>query len=1304
MEASNGIDDKTSASAKQNSPHPPSLLGKATPLQKLVFSWPFSLLKIGLERPLSELDLPEILQADTSKHQRNYFEDIWEKERQRCPEKPSLRRALLIDYFKSTWQVQPLLCLQFSSTVVQAVALGNLIESFETGNGEGYLWASILVACGAIVLLDLHQVFFIVWRKGMQMRISCVGAIYTKSLKLSSTHQETNSNTGRIMNLVSNDVDRFVLAALFINYIIWAPLQSIAILVVGWWIMGPAFAAGFALLLFVFMPFQVYLSNNFAFFRSKIAAITDRRVTFVSQAVHGARIMKMSGFEWRFLDRIQGIRKEEVDQIQKANRLKAANEALFFATNVVISMAIFLVHVLWLEGTLYPRDIFTVFTLVNILQLQMTKHVSLGIMGVSEAYVSVGRIQEFLESPEQHFTESTHDALHDKVAISMEDVCSQWNHVRDVSTKKFIDGDDDEASSASLAAALTDITIEFEKGQLTCIIGTVGSGKSALLQAIVGELPVFTGKLQRSYDKLAYAAQDPWIMDGTVKENITMGGSFQQEWYDQVIDACGLRLDFSQFANGDQTIVGDRGVQCSGGQRARIGLARALYRDADVLIADDPLSAVDARVGRQLFNEAILELGVKRGKCVILTTHQHQYVHEQRCVLVARGKIGKIGSYTECVAAANGKLTAHSADDAVDTLSAEPKTAPSKAGDQDEMDEIVPSTNEKVKESKEDNNTGVVKFDTFLNYARAMGGLGVGFGLFMLFTITQAVVLVAVVMMGRWAEREPEDQKSWDILAIVIAMGVAVIVLASIRAAVSFYYTIKASRTLHDGMTKAVLRAPISFFDTNPLGRVLNRFSADVGSNDDMLPQTLLDFTVIFFMVIGTLVITVTVLPFALLAMPPLLYYFLSVRKVFVTSTRELKRLEGLARSPIFAMLSESLSGVATIRANDSSTYFVNKFEIAHDAHTRSFFSFIAASRWVGFRMDAIMFFLASGVSLLAVLFERQEWFKIDPAILGLSISMLLQLSGLFQWCIRQSAEVVNLMVSVERVLAFKNLEPEAPLVLDSDKNLDSAWPQHGKIEVRDLGIRYRKELPLALNGASFSIPAGARVGIVGRTGSGKSTVVQTLFRLLEAENGAITIDDADISKIGLHRLRTKISVIPQMPTLFSGCTIRENLDLFGIHDEKAIVKALEDSHLSDVIEQLPEGYDTLVAEGGSNFSVGQRQLLCLARAILSKNKILVLDEATAAVDRRTDQLLHESLHESFEESTIIAVAHRLDTIIDHDYLLVLGLGKVLEFGPPAELIRSGGTFSQMVEETGDIMSANLKQRAFARESEVVNA
>lgn len=284
--------------------------------------------------------------------------------------------------------------------------------------------------------------------------------------------------------------------------------------------------------------------------------------------------------------------------------------------------------------------------------------------------------------------------------------------------------------------------------------------------------------------------------------------------------------------------------------------------------------------------------------------------------------------------------------------------------------------------------------------------------------------------------------------------------------------------------------------------------------------------------------------------------------------------------------------------------------------------------------------------------------------------------------------------------MTFKNVEPEAPLSLDSDKLLDPAWPQQGAIDIKDVAVRYRSSLPFALDGASFRVPSGCRIGVVGRTGSGKSTIVQTLFRLLETQRGSIKIDDVNIAEVGLHRLRTSISVIPQVPTLFSGCTVRENLDLFGMHSEEAILDALQKSHMSEAIAELPNGIRTMVSEGGSNFSVGQRQLLCLARAILSKNKILILDEATASVDRRTDQMLHESLKESFSDATIIAVAHRLDTVIDHDYILVLGQGKVLEFGPPSDLLRSkNGSFSMMVDDTGEISSKDLRQRAFRRSS-----
>jgi ABC-type multidrug transport system fused ATPase/permease subunit len=1200
---------------------------------RLLFHWPVSLLRLGMQRPLQTGDLWQCLPVDSSACNLALFQQLWQQEQEYCSSrirqqqqqqqqiqqqsnnsnnssssnnnissssnskdniKPSLRRALVRDFFVSTWFVQPLMMIASAAKIVQAVALGNLIEYFEhasssstsssnaasaaqdEGEGDsliveepysstdGYFWATVLVFCGLFVLFEHHHVFFWTWRKGMQIRIACVAAIYEKSLTLSSVDSETSASYGKIMNLASNDVERFLVASLFCSYLFWAPLQALAILVVGSIAIQDAiaFGSGFALLIVFFAPLQFYLSKSFAKHRSTIAAITDRRVQFCSQAVRGARVMKMSGYEERFLQRIQDYRKQEMQQIQKAQKLKAYNESIFFASNVVISVVIFFVHVVLNGGYLTPGNVFTVFTLVNILQLEVTKHVSIGVMGCSECNVSIQRIQNFLEFPEiqlnkeidknttmlttcqprivsgdeeaptttttQTTTASNGNSPasdHDDIIISMKNVTCYWDHVKS-SSSSFMSLQDcevtvgdslhttndagadaganssstlptptsrtvthqqeteeekqqqqqDEAAPSTFSLALKDISLDFRRGQLTSIIGTVGSGKSALLQAIIRELPVYSGSItmknsgnsdeekEDAFPTIAYAAQDPWIMDGTVKENIIMGGARQprrkrnsqdneeecayedtmdalsdDEWYQQVIEACSLLPDLKQFRHGDATIVGDRGVQCSGGQRARIGLARALYRNADILVADDPLSAVDAKVGRQLFQIAIMKLSVQRNKCVILATHQHQYInlrqdeqgdekeHEaakySQCVLMTAGKMEFIGTYHECIAASNGKLTAHTADDAVDSSMRETAAstetnvvvAANKIVDVDDpIDEGDAVTEAKniaslaADEQKEMSNQGIVRFDTYINYLKAMGGIYVGLFLAVLFSATQASVLLTIASVGRWAEQPAERQSDWENVGLVLGMAGVVVILAVGRAFLTMCLFLKASQRLHDRMAEAVLRAKISFFDTNPLGRILNRFSADVGITDDLLPTTWFDFLVVAFIVLGSVVTTVTTLPYALVVIPPLGLYFWRVRYVFVTSTRELKRLEGLARSPIFAMLGESLGGIATIRANNFLDYFRFKFRQAHDAHTQAFFAFISASRWVGIRMDSLVYSFLVIVSYLSLFVQQKQWFDIDPSILGLSISFLLYLAGLFQWCIRQSAEVVN--------------------------------------------------------------------------------------------------------------------------------------------------------------------------------------------------------------------------------------------------------------------------------------------------------
>ena len=1124
----------------------PNPLGEASFLSKMFFSWPYPLLKLGMQRPLEERDLPDIPLSDTSAYNLRIMTDMWDREMERAkksnkkkrtttskssaPAAPSLHRAFIMDFLRSCWYVQPLMFLSSTAKLMQAVALGLLLETFEetVPTNQGYVWAAVLVVCGAVILFEHHHVFFITWRKGMQYRIQCIAAIYAKALRLKSTAGVQSASTGKVLNIASNDVERFLLATLFISYGFWAPVQSLAILGLGIHLIGASFAAGYGLLVCVFVPLQFYLSKRFAVLRSKVASITDRRVTLVSQAVAGVRVMKMNGWEDQFASRIADVRLEEITEIQRANRLKALNEAVFFSANVVVSIIIFIVHVA-LGGQLTPRNVYTVMVLINVLQIELTKHLSLAVMGVSECWVSIGRIRRYLEYPELDASptndafngdenindrsksetaakeEGTNAGATASALIAVSNATCYWNG--NSKAEIFTAGvkDKESVSDPFATIALDNINLELRKGELTCVIGVVGCGKSALLQMLAGELEIQKGSIHRRYKSLAYAAQDPWVMDGTVKENILMGMTFHEAWYGKVVAACSLLTDFDQLRNGDLTIVGDRGVQLSGGQRARIGLARALYRDADVLLLDDPLSAVDSRVGRVIFYDAILNLALGREKCVVLATHQHQFIHEQRCVFVSDGRIDCIGSYDECVESSRGKLSKslYNAEDSNISDIDKPNDDAVRERDEIKKDNVKISTSRSTNtsettktpsgnENEETKMQGVVKLQTFVNYARAMGGITVGLFLLVLFTVTQASVLGTIAALGIWSEKPAEEQTSRRILGIVIGLGVVVVVLGIVRSFTSFSLLIKASRKLHDAMTAAVLRAQIEFFDTQPLGRILNRFSADVGSNDDMLPTTWFDFAMCFFLCLGALVTTLITLPYTLIAIPPLMWYFIWVRRIYVTTTRELKRLEGLARSPIYAMLGEALGGVATIRANNAVNYFRQKFEDVHNRHTRAFFSFIASSRWVGFRMDSIMFLFISCAVFLAVIFNTQNLLSVDPAILGLALTMLLQLSGLFQWAVRQSAEVVNLMVSVERVSEYGDLPPEAALTGPKD---DPSWPKQGSIEVKDLSVRYRSTLPLSLKNVSFEIEAGQRIGIVGRTGSGESFHVScTLF------------------------------------------------------------------------------------------------------------------------------------------------------------------------------------------------------------------
>lgn len=585
-------------------------------------------------------------------------------------------------------------------------------------------------------------------------------------------------------------------------------------------------------------------------------------------------------------------------------------------------------------------------------------------------------------------------------------------------------------------------------------------------------------------------------MDGTARENILMGLPFDAQRYRDIVRACCLEPDFATFLQGDRTIVGDRGVQCSGGQRARLALARALYNDATrAILLDDPLSAVDAHVARTIYHEAIQKLAVKRGKCVVLATHQLQFAgadDDTVCIVLEQGKLVGYGSYANCIAQSEvGSLLSEAMraghggdkDSEVDQASKEENPL---------ADEYVDGGENATKKAdlQKDNvfvekrTTGVIRRSTWLSYGKALGGPIICVSFFLAFSITQAVFLVTITYVGFWAEAPAGEQSTAYWYGIVFGLMAATIICGVLRAQMSYHLFLQASKRMHNQMLHTVLRATVEFYDTNPLGRILNRFAADIGISDDLLPFTIYEFGVGFFMFAGSIITSMAVLPFLLVVFPVLLWAFVRLRNIFILTTRELKRLEGLGRSPIYACLSESMSGIATIRANDKIVYFDSKFEALHDSLIRAQFAFIAVSRWFAMKLDLLSFAFLTAATLSAVVIQDQKWFNLDPAIVGLTLSLMLQLAGSnFPMMVRQSAEVTNHMVSVERIWEFGHRIPqEAPLTTDFDKENED-WPKDTSIVVDSLHARYRKNLPPCLHGVSFSIQPGERVGVVGRTG-----------------------------------------------------------------------------------------------------------------------------------------------------------------------------------------------------------------------------
>ncbi|KAG5332701.1 L259 protein, partial [Acromyrmex heyeri] len=1317
----------------------------------LTFSWILRIFWVGYRRDLEVTDLYTPLKEHTSGILGVKIAKAWEEEceayqrrleqvaksgSQKKVKEPSLMRVLIRCFGLTTLLYGLFMAvMEILLRVMQPLLVGQMLLYFNTmGVDKSYAYGCAVgvILCSALNVFVIHPYMMGILHMGMKVRVACCSLIYRKTLKMTRTALG-ETTIGQAVNLLSNDVNRFDVSIIFLHYLWLGPLETIIITYVMYHVLdvGVSSIIGVASLL-MFIPLQAWLGKKSSELRLRTAIRTDERVRLTNEIISGIQAIKMYTWEKPFSALIEKARKKFVHEIGLISKIKCLYN-IFVGFNVKFDNVLFnsFLHFHYkLLKHIVTNKLFYILIFIYLSILS-----DLGIRGAAEMIVTVKRLKKFLmcdelisskieikknskennkntkkNNKESIKQNNKKNAMHQKQENAKEDLTEQ-------NKKDYIIVDQPKCVEYSISIkngsakwqdyekenTLHNINIDVRPNELIAVVGQVGAGKSSLINVILKELRLHKGFIQIN-GKIAYASQEPWLFAESVRQNILFGRKMDQIRYNHVIEVCQLKKDFSLLPYGDKTIVGERGISLSGGQRARINLARAVYSDADIYLMDDPLSAVDAHVGKHMFDECVNKY--LRGKTRILVTHQLQYLRDvSRIIVLKDGTIQAEGTYDELgsMGVDFGRLLENQTK--TDEKSSHPPSAPvSRSNSRNASISSLSSfmTNDTSKQEPEEvaemRTVGTVSGEVYTSYLRAGGNWCVISIVTMLCILTQLAASGGDFFLAQWVNIEEhymnqtddgvvEDPRSpltrMQCIYIFSGLTVLTICITLIRSWAFFWTCMRASMRLHDHMFRSISRATMRFFNTNTSGRVLNRFSKDVGAVDEMLPTALIDCLQIGLALLGIIVVVSIANAWLLIPTTLVGIVFYYLRIFYLATSRSVKRLEGITRSPVFAHLSATLQGLPTIRAFEAEAILTKEFDNHQDLHSSAWYIFIASSRAFGFWLDVFCVLYIMLVTLSFLVLDNYSRGSMDGGFVGLAITQSIGLTGMFQWGMRQSAELENQMTSVERILEYSNVDSEPPLESVPDKKPKSEWPQKGKIEFKNVFLRYAPLEPPVLRNLCFVVLPREKIGIVGRTGAGKSSLIQALFRLADVD-GLIEIDAIDTSQIGLHDLRCKISIIPQEPFLFSG-SLRRNLDPFDLYPDEPLWRALEEVELKEI------GLEAHINEGGSNLSVGQRQLVCLARAIVRNNPILVLDEATANVDPRTDELIQTTIRKKFEKCTVLTIAHRLNTVMDSDRILVMDAGNAVEFDHPHVLLqKESGYLKSMVQETGTAMAEAL--------------
>ncbi|KTG43527.1 hypothetical protein cypCar_00010446 [Cyprinus carpio] len=1143
---------------------------------QIFFCWLNPLFRIGSKRRLEEDDMYKVLPEDGSKRLGEELQSYWDQEVEKATKElrtPKLTKAMIRCYWRSYAVLGVFTLIEEMIKVIQPVFLGKLILYFESYNPdnaelyEAYGYAAG-VSLSTLGLALLHHLYFYhVQRAGMKIRIAMCHMIYRKALCLSATAMG-QTTTGQIVNLLSNDVNKFDEVTIFLHFLWVAPLQAAAVIGLLWQEIGASCLAGMAVLFFL-MPLQTIFGKLFSKYR------------------------------------------KEISKIMSSSYLRGLNMASFFAANKIILFVTFTVYVL-VGYKISASRVFVAVSLYSAVRLTVTLFFPAAIEKVSESAISIRRIKKFLlldELVKAHVPLTQEDKK--EASVEIQDLICYWDKTLDAPT-------------------LQNVSFTVKPGQLLAVIGPVGAGKSSLLSTVLEELPAEKGVIKVK-GELTYASQQPWVFPGTIRSNILFGKELQPQRYESVLRACALKRDMELLPDGDLTVIGDRGATLSGGQKARVNLARAVYQDADIYLLDDPLSAVDAEVGRHLFEQCIC--GILKEKPRILVTHQLQYLKAADQILVLKeGHMVARGTYSELQQSGVDFTSLLKKDEEEEGEKEEAPRSPrnrtisqnsvrshssSVLSVKDESDQLPA---EPVHTMAEETRTeGTIGLRMYWKYFRAGANVIMLILFVLLNLLAQCTIFIKLATEQRKLDfhstnitangtngTNTNQELNLDFyLGVYAGLTGATIIFGFMRSLFMFNALVSSAETLHNRMFNSILRTPVRFFDINPIGRILNRFAKDIGHLDSLLPWTFVDFIQVFLQIIGVVAVASSVIPWILIPVLPLLISFLFLRRYFLRTSRDVKRIESTTRSPVFSHLSSSLQGLCTIRAFKAEERFQQTFDAHQDLHSEAWFLFLTTSRWFAVRLDGMCSVFVTITAFGCLLLKD----SMKAGDVGLALSYAVTLMGMFQWGVRQSAEVENMMTSVERVVEYTELESEAPW--ETQKRPPPDWPNRGLITFDKVNFSYSSDGPVVLKNIS-----------------------------------------------AMFRPREKVQ-------------------------------------LKAAVEELPNKLETELAESGSNFSMGQRQLVCLARAILRKNRILIIDEATANVDPRTDELIQKTIRDKFKECTVLTIAHRLNTIIDSDRILVLDAGRIQEYDAPHVLLQNqNGIFYKMVQQTGKAEVASLLQTA----------